>query len=240
MVIVLFFDNKYFHFIKPLINSINLHEPDAKIYVHAFNLSSKQIRQIKNCLNVEFVVNEKIEFDPKISDEFHSGLNKGKPLRFQLTCQRGRYLLNAMKSFPDEELFVITDADTLMVNPITELKQQMKNYDIGIVRVGESKICSGFFAANSTKNAKNYLKLFYKTAMKGRLFFTKDQQSLAKVYENTKNKIKFLMIDRRYLDNTRNDNSFMWSGHKSRSGTKEFKYQKYKEKLREMKKINKG
>jgi len=234
MVIVLFFDDKYFHFVQPLISSINLHEPDAKIYVHAFNLSHKQIKQIKNCTNVFFVINENIKFDPKIADEFHSGLNKGKPLRFQLTCQRGRYLLDAMKALPNEDLFVITDTDTLMVNPLTELKEQMKNHDIGIVRVSESKICSGFFAARRTKKAKNYLKIFYRTAMNGRLFFTKDQQSLAKVYENTKNRMKFLMIDRRYLDNTRNDNSFMWSGHKSRSGTKKFKYQEYKKKLRRM------
>lgn len=173
MVIVLFFDNKYFHFIKPLISSINLHEPDAKIYAHAFNLSRKQKVQIENCKNVSFVINEKIKFNPKISDEFHSGLNKGKPLRFQLTCQRGRYLLNAMKALPKEDLFIITDADTLMVNPITKLKQQMKNYDIGIVRVDKTKICSGFFVARSTRKAKNYLKIFYNTAMKGRLFFTR-------------------------------------------------------------------
>jgi hypothetical protein len=55
------------------------------------------------------------------------------------------------------------------------------------------------------------------------------------VYEDLKNDINFLFIDRRYLDHNLNDNSFMWSGHKSKYGDKKQRYQKNLEKLEKMK-----
>jgi hypothetical protein len=235
MVIVIFFDNKYFHFVDPLLTSIKIYEPCAKVYAHTFNLSKDQKDELKKHSNIYHIVEEEIEFDPNIADEYHGQLNKGKPLRFQLTCRRGEYLLNAMDVFPDEDLFIITDIDTLMINPLNELKSQMLNYDVGLVYVNENKICSGFFVVRPTENGKLYLKSFYDTAMNGRLFLCKDQKSLAKVYEDMKRDIDFLFIDRRYLDHTLSGDSFMWSGHKSRFGNKEERYKKYLEKLKEMK-----
>jgi len=234
MVIVLFFDDKYFHFAKPLFKSISIHEPESHIYAHTFNLTDSQIKELGTYPNISMSVNEGLSFDPEIADEYHKGLNKGKPLRFQLTCRRGEYLLDAMKEFPEEDLFVISDVDTLMINPLSELKSQMKGNDIGVVRVSETKICSGFFAASRTENAKLYLKRFYDTAMDGRLFLCKDQKTMAKIHEELKEKIKFLYIDRRYLDHTCKEDSYMWSGHKTPFGTKEQKYQKYLRKLKTM------
>jgi len=176
-----------------------------------------------------------MQFDPKKADTYYGGLNAKDPLRFQLTCRRGEYVLKSMSKFPNEYLFVITDTDTLMVNPLTELKKEMKNYDIGIVRVSETKICSGFFAARPTERGKRYLRIFRDTAMAGRLFLCKDQKSLAKVYEKNKNDIDFLMLSRKYLDHACNNDSYMWSGHKSRFGTKKEKHQRYLKKLESLK-----
>lgn len=235
MIIVLFFDDKYFHFAKPLLSSIKIHEPSAGVYINGFNLTHEQVEELKSYKCVKAVKNEKLKFDPSIADTYNKGLNRGKPLRFQLTCQRGRYMLDAMNAFPTEKLFIISDVDTLMIQPLTELKHQMKNHDIGIVRVSDTKICSGFFAVSSTKNGKLYLKNFYDTAMDGRLFLCKDQKTMAKIHEKLKDEIKFLYIDRRYLDHSCGDDAFMWSGHKSAFGTKEQKYQKYLRKLKAMK-----
>lgn len=234
MVIVLFFDDKYFHFAKPLLKSISIHEPKAKIYINSFNLTVDQLKELQE-IDLSIVVRvEELQFDSKKADEYHKGLNKGKPLRFQLTCQRGRYLLEAMEVFEDESLFIISDVDTLMINPLSELKKQMESHDIGVVRVSDTKICSGFFAASNTDNAKKYLSAFYTNAMDGRLFLCKDQKTMARIHEEMKDKINFLYIDRRYLDHTCQDDSFMWSGHKTPFGTKEQKYQKYLRKLKTM------
>jgi len=234
MVIVFFFDNKYFHFIEPLTKSISLQEPDAKIYCHAFNLTKEQKDALYNYPCVDTVIHEKIEFDPNVADNYNKGLNRGQPLRFQLTCRRGGYLLDAMKLYDEEEFFITADVDTLMIKPLTELKEQMKNYDVGFVYVSETKVASGFIAARSTDNAKRYLKTWYDTAMDGRLFLCKDQKTMASTYENMKEEVNFLMLDRRYLDHACSDDSVMWSGHKSAFGTKDEKYQKYLDKLKKM------
>lgn len=235
MVIVLFFDDKYFHFATPLLESIAIHEPKAKLHIHAFNLRSNQIKILQKVKNFSIIQLEHLEFNPDIADEFNKGLNKGKPLRFQLTCQRGRYLLDAMDNFSEEKLFIISDVDTLMINPFYELKQDMKKHDVGVVRLSKEKICGGFFAVNNNKNGRLYLKMFHENVMTGRLFVGKDQKTLAKVCEETKHKIKFLSIDRRYLDHTCKNDSFMWSAHKSIYGSKKDKYKTYIKKLTEMK-----
>jgi len=224
MVIVLFFDDKYFHFAKPLLTSISIHEPEVKTYIHAFNLSTEQLFELGRYPTSPVIATHELEFDPNVADEYHKGLNKGKPLRFQLTCQRGRYLLDAMEYFEYEDLFIISDVDTLMIKPLSALKIQMKGYDVGVVRVSDTKICSGFFAVNNTYNAKKYLTTFYDTAMDGRLFLCKDQKTMAKIHERMKDKINFLYLDRRYLDHECSNDSFMWSGHKSYSGSKQEKY----------------
>lgn len=226
MVIVLFFDNKYFHFVEPLVKSISIKEPDTKIYAHTFNLSQNQTKEIESYPNVSFV-EEQIKFDYSIADKYDIGLNKGKPLRFQLTCRRGKYVLDAMKHFSNQKLFVIMDVDTLVIQPLDELKRKMKNHDVGVVWVGKDKIASGFFAVKNTERGIHYLKQFYNVAMNGRLFLCKDQKSMAKVYEDVKNKTNFLLIDRRYLDYACSEDAFVWSGHKSQYGTKDEKCKLY-------------
>lgn len=234
MVIVLFFDKKYFHFIKPLTTSINIHEPKSKIHAHTFNLSDEQKKELETYPNIEAVEYNEMEFDPKKSDTYYKGLNRTDPLRFQLTCRRGEYVLKSMSTFPNDDLFVITDSDTLMVHPLSDLKNKMKSHDVGIVRVSKTKICSGFFAVRSVEAGRRYMEIFKETAMDGHLYLCKDQKSLAKVYEENKENINFLFLSRKYLDHACNEDSYMWSGHKSAFGSKEQKYKRYIKALNRM------
>lgn len=228
----LYFDDKYCYWAKPLAESIAIHEPETKIYFHTFNLSDKQIDEIKSFPNTAHIDNKKMKFDIKISDAYK---NRYNPLRFQITCRKGEFMLAAMKRFPDEDLFIIMDVDMLMIKPLRDLKTQMKNYDVGIMRVGHGKIMGTFFCARSTAGGKLYLKIFNEQAMDGRLYLCKDQKTLDKVYVETNDKIKFLLLDRRYLDHLSNKDSYIWSAHKSKFGTKTERFKKYLEVLKRMK-----
>jgi hypothetical protein len=230
----LYFDNKYCYWAKPLAESIAIHEPETKIYFHTFNLSDNQIDEIKSFPNTAYIDNKKMKFDIKIADAYNKHLNRNDPLRFQITCRKGEFMLASMKKFPDEDLFIIMDVDMLMIRPLNDLKIQMKNHDVGIVRVGPGKIMGTFFAARSTKRGKQFLSIFNKQVMTDRLYLCKDQKTLDKVYTETNKNIKFLLLDRRYLDHSSNKDSYIWSAHKSAFGSKVERFKKYIEVLERM------
>jgi hypothetical protein len=71
--------------------------------------------------------------------------------------------------------------------------------------------------------------------MTDRLYLCKDQKTLDKVYTETNKDIKFLLLDRRYLDHKSNKNSYIWSAHKSKYGKKAERFNKYSEVLERMK-----
>ena len=234
MVIVLFFDKKYFHFVKPLATSISIHEPKSKIYAHTFNLSDEQIEELNTYPNITAVEYNKIQFDPKKADTYYGELNGTDPLRFQLTCRKGEYMLKAMSKFPEEDLFIVMDVDMLLRCPLNDLRKRMKDCDIGIVKRSETKIAGGFCAASSTEGAKHFLTMFDKLVMKDRLYLCKDQKTLSRVYNETNTKIKFLLLDGRYLDYGSSEKSYIWSAHKSKFGSKEEKYEKYLKVVKQM------
>ena len=229
MVFNLYFDDKYFHWAFPLIKSIRIYEPTAKIFIHAYNLSTKQKSKIEN-LKVDAFECEYMLFNPKVSDAYHwkNPSTDQIQLRFQITCRKGEFLLKSMKKFPKESLHIIMDVDMILIRPLKNLKKQMKNHDIGMIKVDDSKIMGTFLVARSTNEGKHYLTNFNKQAMDGKLYLCKDQKTLAKVYLETKNTVKFLYLSRQYLDPTSTKEAYIWSAHKSKYGTKEERYEKYK------------
>ncbi len=234
MIINLYFDHKYFHWANPIVRSIKVHEPSTKIYFHTYNLSEDQVEELESYSNTAYVDNMKLKFDPKISDAYYKHLNETDPLRFQLTCRKGEYILKAMSKFPEEDLFIVMDVDMLLRCPLNDLRKQMKDCDIGIVKRSETKIAGGFCAASSTKGAKHFLTMFDKLVMKDRLYLCKDQKTLSRVYNETNTKIKFLLLDGRYLDHSSSEKSYIWSAHKSSFGTKQERYEKYLKVVKQM------
>lgn len=239
MIINLYFDNKYFYWADPLIRSIGIHEPYTKIHFHTYNLSNDQVKELESYSSTAYVDNEDMKFDPKISDAYYKNLNRNDPLRFQITCRKGEFLLKSMDRFLEEDLFVVMDVDMLVMQPLNALREQMRSHDVGIIRVGPGKIMGTFFVARSTDAGKHFLRSFNKQVMDGRLYLCKDQKTLAKVYEETHEyKVKFMQLDRRYLDHSSEKKSYIWSAHKSKFGSKEQRYKKYLKVVKLMEKKN--
>ena len=231
MVFVLYFDNYYFHWAKPLTESIKIHEPKSKIQIYSYNLKEEQIEDLRLYSNVTEVINKSMKYDPHISETY----NGRKIIRFMMTCRKGEHLLRAMEKYPDEKLFVVMDVDMLLVRPLNDLKKQMRNKDIGLMRVGPGKVMGTFLAAKSTRNGKHFLSDFNKAVMDGILYLCKDQKTLSTIYEGMKNKINFLLLTRQYIDHASTDDSYIWSAHKSKYGSKKERFKVYEDKLKLMK-----
>ncbi len=238
MIINLYFDNKYFYWANTLVRSIKVHEPSTKIHFHTYNLSDEQVKELESYSNTAYVDNAKLKFDPEIADAYNNHLNKDDPLRFQITCRKGEFLLKSMKRFPDEDLFIVMDVDMVVIRCLDDLRNQMKGNDVGVIRSGKRKIAGGFIIVRPTEKGKYFLTLFDKLVMQDRLYLCKDQKTLAKVYEKSHKKIKFLQLGRGYLDHSSGEEAYIWSAHKSKFGTKIERYKKYLEYVEKMEKKN--
>ena len=219
MKFILYFDEKYYKWAPLLIKSIAKYEKEAGVVIFSFNLTESHIKELTSYSNVIEVTNKKLSFDSNIASHW----------LYQLVCEKGKFILDTMEKYDNDELFINMDVDMILVNNLEELKSDMKNQDVGFVHVSDAKIMSGFLAANNTKNSRIYFSEFYKRATTGKRCHEKDQPVLAKIYNEMKDKMKFVLLDRRYLDHTSNKDAIIWSAHKTDYGIKNERYELYKQ-----------
>ena len=225
-MILLYFDDKYAYWAPILLESILLHEPNMKVFIQGYNLKPYQVKKIKTFSNVVFFKNDKLYFDKSIMDETH----------YRVICWKANQFLEAFEKFPDEELYIIMDVDMILIQPLTELKEQMNNYDLGAVWVNKGKIMGGFNAIKRTPIMVEFLESWSKKMTTGRYTYNKDQPSMAKTFNEFLGKIEFLLLTRQYLDHLEREDSYVWSAHKVKNfGTKESRFKKYKNYTRTIK-----
>jgi len=213
MIFILYFDKGYFKWSKYFLKSLVKHEPEVKIVIFGFNLTLLQINYLEEFDEVIEVINEKLKFDPEKSDLW----------RFQLVCQKCWFVLETMRKYPGEGLYTISDVDMLVINPLDRVKQGMIGNDIGLIPVGENKVPSGFLVFKET--AKVFLEDYHRRVyVEGRLYRSKDQTTLAKLYKEYNNKLKFLELSRKYIDHELKLDSYIWSAHKRNFGEKETRF----------------
>lgn len=221
MVLILYFDSGYFKWAPLIIESYNKYEPNIKIAIYGINLTHDQIKTLDSFDNINLIITQQdVKFDPTIASRW----------LYQIVCNKGKYILNAMNHFGDD-LFIISDVDMILRKPLTELKHQMKNYDIGFIHVNPNKVMSGFIAIRDTPESRSFINEYHTRATNGFMDHSKDQPVLAKLVQERKSSMKFLDLDRKYLDQTSNNKSFIWSAHKSAHGSKDDRYLKYKNTL---------
>lgn len=222
MIVMLYFDKGYTHWAPLLMESFSIHEPECKFTLYTFNLSKNEVVEFEAYKNVLFVKNRFMGFDPKIASRW----------LYQLVCRKGGFLLDTMDRFPGEDLYVSMDIDMMLVRPLDELKEQMKTHDVGFVWVKNDKVASGFIAASDTEDARRYIKEFHNRATYGFMEHKNDQPTLAKLYDENKGKMNFLLLTRQYIDHHSSSNAYVWSAHKTAFGNKKVRYKKYKEFLK--------
>lgn len=224
MVVILYFDKNYARWAPLLIRSFNIHEPKCKFCLYTYNLSKSKINKLMSFESVNYIKNETMKFDR----------TKASRWLYQLVCRKGEFILDTMDRFKNSNLFVSMDVDMILVNNLTNLKNAMISNDLGFVRVGKNKILSGFIAINNTSAAKDFIGEYNKRAMTGFLEHKNDQPVLAKIYEERKDKINCLLLDRTYLDHTSDYNAYIWSAHKTSFGSKDSRYKTYVKEIKKM------
>lgn len=221
MTFTIYFNKDYIDWAKLLIKSINIIEPEAKIIAHCFNIEFNDTKRLVD-FNNTFV----IEYD--IKDIKHVDIS------WQIIENKAKCFLKSISFFPDD-LHIMIDTDMMLINPLDELKKLMVNNDMGGIRINSEKIAGGFLAVNPTNNSLKLLKEWNRYLLDGIYFFNKDQPSLA-IYckKHIKQGLKWLDVDRQYLDCLEKNDSFIWSAHKSEYGSKKNRFKKYKKKLDDM------
>jgi hypothetical protein len=224
-MILIYFDDRYYENAPIYIKSIEVNEPNEKVFIQGYNLSDKMMAKLKAYENVVAVNNEDLTRSKARMDR----------LEHYIINQKAKQMLEAFDRFPEEDLFIITDVDMLMVNPLTDLKEDMKTYDVGVVWVDEDKIMGGFVAVRRSKRTREFLEMWGGIMTKGRYFYNKDQPALAKTFKSYYKKLDFLLLSRQYVDQASNNSSYIWSAHKCmRYGSKRQKRSQYNTKLKKM------
>jgi len=217
MLIVLHFDMPYIKWAKIFIKSIEIMETEAKIYISAINFNSKSLRYFNKLKNVIEIKQTKLD----VLDSKNYVGKRGKWMA-QIISMRSTVFLEAIKKYPNENLYITTDVDMLMIKNLKKLIQNMKNNDIGIY-INNNKIMAGFICIKNTKNAIKFIKIWNKLC-NGKYIETIDQIGLHKSYMKLKDKIKIYNIGIQYIDPFCDVNSFLWSAHKNTTGSKDLKF----------------
>lgn len=233
MIFVLHFDGPYMKWTEIYIRSMLKVDPSLKVYISGINLNKTMVNQLRNFPNVIEVTNKKVVPDKKLIRE----TGKGVGWMTQIISMRAASFLEVIKKYPKEDFYVTTDVDMLMVQSMDSLKKNMRKKDIGLCvfeehnRRGESlkkdKILAGIVCARNTKPAMEYLEK-WKLYSTGKHAKTIDQRALLKSYKEMKGQMRVYPIPRSYLDPEFEVKSFIWSAHKSKTGTKDVKYSLFK------------
>ena len=164
-MILLYFDNKYAYWAPVILESILLYEPDMKVFIQGYNLTEEQEQEIKCFKNVVLLKNDRLIFNDRTMQK----------IEYRVICWKANQFLEAFDRFPDEDLFILMDVDMILVKPFTELKKQMKNYDLGAVWVHNTKIMGGFNVIRRNPIMVKFLEKWSKRMTTGIYTYNKDQ-----------------------------------------------------------------
>jgi len=215
----LYFDEPYMKWASLLVKSIKYHHPEAYIICNTIGISKETTHQLYE--DRVYIFRNDLNFVPNVNRAW------------QIIEHKISFLLNSISLDPDAT-HVLLDSDMLLLKPLPAVNE-MKKYDMGGFIVHETKIAGGILLVTPTAMSMNFLHRWNKYLMDGNYFNDKDQPSLAKFYNEYKLKgLKWLQLDRTYLDHKEKDDAHIWSAHKSEFGTKDKRYEKYVKKLDEM------
>ena len=227
VVVSTYFDFNYYRWAPLLVRSLLINEPDIAIYLHGVNLKDWQCKELSSFPNVKGITLCKIAHDEKISKEF----------AWQMIERKASFFRKSFKRFPDADMYILIDVDTLVVNPLKELIERMKDYDMAGVQTGPQKIMGGFLVAKNEPVVKEYWKELDEFLMgDGDFYYNKDQPAIFHLYEKYKERIRFLPLSWEYLDIWSRETAdiFIWSAHKTEYGDKDQRYKLYKDKIGRM------
>lgn len=228
IMFVLYFDEKYFEWAPVLIESIIISEPEEKICVYGIELAGSQVEKLLSYSCVSCV-------SSTLQETAFTYRKKHADRQAARIIQRiASFFLESFYRFPEEKLYMILDVDSLVVNPLTEIKQEMLDYDIGISLGGE-QVRTGFVLVNPTGTSRKLVEDWNNLLMEGPCHWSKGQITLFQLYQERKNEVRFLEFNGSYRDPLSKNESHIWSAYKTRFGSKIERFELYKKKLEKLK-----
>lgn len=220
---VLYFDNKYYKWAPLLIESIQLHDPTAKVCCHTVNV--RDVSELKKFSNVIGVEQYSIIHNTDISYEF----------AFQMIERKALFMKGSFEKYPGYLSYILMDVDMLMVGSMEKLYEEFVNYDMAVVMPNPEKCQGGFIISKEVPMVIEFWKEYDEFLMDGEFYYNKDQPSFYRLYRKYKDRLKFLSLGMEYLDPESKDGSYIWSGHRTEHGSKEDRWKSYEKKLKKMK-----
>lgn len=219
----------YINHLIPIVNSINNNiKIEYNIYIYLVDVyDQNEIDKIKNMSKNIIIRKLDVNLD-------NSKRDKSKKTKLESYSANIRiHIINELLEEGIDNILYL-DVDSIVREDISELIQNIKNYDLGLFTIVERKeiqIKSGIILVRNTINSKIFFKKTESYLNKFGLYsWGSDQASLKKIYheviKNTyaeKEKPKILKIDTKYLDWNFLDSSIIWTG----KGPRKYKDNKY-------------
>jgi hypothetical protein len=216
------------------IKTVEIFEPESKVYIHGINLHKKNTYELRNFKNIIEINNKKIKLHPSLEGQ----RAKGGGWMAQIISMRAGMFLEAMEKYPDEDIYITCDVDMVLLKELNDLRKSMKNKDLGLcvflaknkprVENYTDKVMATFVCAKRTDAAIKYFKRCDDLSSE-RYIRTIDQIALVNAYKEMKDDLKIHVLTRSYLDPFFLIDSYLWSAHKSMMGSKRDKLKLYKD-----------
>lgn len=233
MKAVIYFDKPYVKWAHIYLESLRLFEPDIKVVIYLYNTKKQIMYQLLDHPNVLDVHMRKMKYMSE----------KAVMWKHQICGQKGDIMLDVMKRYPDEKLFMLTDVDLLFRRDLLPLKQRMIYRDVAFV-MSESKMkapkaMGGLIVFKNKRKIAKFAKAYHEEMTAYRTHKSRDQIMFARMIEPyTKGKyglkLMYLNYDK-YLDPFGKPKAWIWSPHKSLLGSKDKRYRIFKKELERLK-----
>ncbi len=236
MIAVIYFDKPYTKWAHIYLESLRLFEPDIKVVIYLYNTKKQIMYQLYDHPNVLDVHMRKMKYMSE----------KAVMWKHQICGQKGELMLDVMKRYPDEKMFMLTDVDLLFRRNLLRLKLRMIYRDVAFV-MSESKMKSpkamgGLIVFKNRKRVAKFAKAYHEEMTRYRTYKSRDQIMFAKIIDNyTKGKygLKLLYLEYdKYLDPFNIQKSWIWSPHKSLLGSKDKRFRLFKRELERLKNVD--
>jgi hypothetical protein len=233
---VIYFDKPYTRWAHIYLESLRLFEPDIKVVIYLYNTKKQIMYQLYEHPNVLDVHMRKMKYMSE----------KAVMWKHQIVGQKGNIMLDVMKRYPDEKMFMLTDVDLLLRRSLLSLKLRMIYRDMAFVmsksKTGKPKAMGGLIVFKNKKKMVKLAQDYDKALTTGRAYKSRDQLTLAglsEIYSRGKYGIKLLYLEyHKYLDPFNTKKSIIWSPHKSLLGSKDKRFRIFKRELERLKNVD--
>jgi len=246
------FDKKYVKWGEILIKAHAKYYPNERIFVSAVNLDAEDILFLKSTHPHLILENQKISIEqiPEVKTRVMWGGQVGRHFPEMMACRKGQVLQDAFVKFPNEESFIMTDAD-IFINKNCNFEELLRDVDAALLVGGDdgfrskpvTEVMSGVMILKNNQKCRKLVDLWVENMSKYQTiagikqwewfwdqitlnFAVREIQSDGFALKNLPHK--------QFVNSHNNDEAYMWSAHSGSPIDKERLYVHWKKKIDEL------